>query len=87
MKLTAAVAQCATVMFDTAATVAKAQALMAKAAGQGVQAPVFPEAFLGGYPKGADFHIYIGGPTPEGREDWHLAPGASMQTASGQARP
>lgn len=89
MKLTAAVAQCATVMFDTAATVAKAQAqaLMVKAAGQGVQGLVFPEAFLGGYPKGADFHIYIGGRTPEGREDLHPAPGASTQTASGHARP
>lgn len=70
MKLTAAVAQCATVMFDTAATVAKAQALMVKAAAQGAQVLVFPEAFLGGYPKGADFHIYIGGRTPEGREDF-----------------
>lgn len=70
MKLTAAVAQCATVMFDTAATVAKAQALMRDAATQGAQVLVFPEAFLGGYPKGADFHIYIGGRTPEGREDF-----------------
>jgi len=86
MKLSAAIAQCATVMFDTAATVAKAQALMVKAAGQGVQVLVFPEAFLGGYPKGADFHIY-GGRTPEGRKDWRLAPGASTQAASGQARP
>ncbi|MGP1628828.1 MAG: carbon-nitrogen hydrolase family protein [Giesbergeria sp.] len=70
MKLTAAVAQCATVMFDTAATVAKAQALMVEAAAQGAQVLVFPEAFLGGYPKGADFHIFIGGRTPEGREDF-----------------
>lgn len=70
MKLTAAVAQCATVMFDTAATVAKAQALMHDAAAKGAQVLVFPEAFVGGYPKGADFHIYIGGRTPAGREDF-----------------
>lgn len=70
MQLTAAVAQTATVMFDTAATVARAESLMHEAAQRGAQVLVFPEAFLGGYPKGADFHIYIGGRTPQGREDF-----------------
>ena len=70
MKLIAAVAQTATVMFDTAATVAKAETLMAEAAARGVQVLVFPEAFIGGYPKGADFHIFIGARTPEGRQDF-----------------
>ena len=50
MKLIAAVAQTATVMFDTAATVAKAETLMAEAAARGAQVLVFPEAFIGGYP-------------------------------------
>ena len=70
MKLITAVAQTATVMFDTAATVAKAETLMAEAAARGAQVLVFPEAFIGGYPKGADFHIFIGARTPEGRQDF-----------------
>ena len=70
MKLIAAVAQTATVLFDTAATVAKAETLMAEAAARGAQLLVFPEAFIGGYPKGADFHIFIGARTPEGRQDF-----------------
>ncbi|MBH1978630.1 MAG: carbon-nitrogen hydrolase family protein [Comamonadaceae bacterium] len=70
MKLIAAVAQTATVMFDTAATVVKAETLMAEAAARGAQVLVFPEAFIGGYPKGADFHIFIGARTPEGRQDF-----------------
>jgi nitrilase len=68
--LTAAVAQSATVLLDTPATVERALALMAEAAGRGVQLLVFPEAFVGGYPKGADFHIYLGARTPEGRAEF-----------------
>ena len=69
-KLTAAVAQTATVLLDTPATIEKALGLMAEAAKTGVQLLVFPEAFVGGYPKGADFHIYLGGRTPEGRGEF-----------------
>jgi nitrilase len=69
-KLTAAVAQAATVLLDTPATLERALALMAEAAGRGVQLLVFPEAFIGGYPKGADFHIYLGGRTPQGRAEF-----------------
>ncbi len=70
MKLTAAVIQTAPVPFDTPATVAHAEKLMAEAAAQGAQVAVFPEAFIGGYPKGADFHIFIGARTPEGRREF-----------------
>ena len=69
-KLTAAVAQTASVLLDTPATVERALALMAEAAGRGVQLLVFPEAFIGGYPKGADFHIYLGARTPAGRAEF-----------------
>ena len=69
-KLTAAVAQTATVLLDTPATVERALGLMADAALRGVQLLVFPEAFIGGYPKGADFHIYLGGRTPQGRGEF-----------------
>jgi nitrilase len=70
LKLTAAVAQTASVLLDTPATVERALALMADAAKQGVQLLVFPEAFIGGYPKGADFHIYLGARTPQGRAEF-----------------
>jgi nitrilase len=69
-KLLAAVAQTSSVLLDTPATVARALALMADAAAQGAQLLVFPEAFIGGYPKGADFHIYLGGRTPQGRTEF-----------------
>jgi nitrilase len=69
-KLTAAVAQTASVLLDTPATMERALTLMAEAAIQGVQLLVFPEAFIGGYPKGADFHIYLGGRTPQGRAEF-----------------
>ncbi len=40
------------------------------AAGRGAQIVVFPEAFVGGYPKGLDFGARIGTRSPEGREDF-----------------
>ena len=49
---------------------AEALALMAEAAKRGAQLLVFPEAFIGGYPKGADFHIYLGARTPQGRAEF-----------------
>ena len=70
MKLTAAVAQTSSVLLDTPATVERALALMADAAKAGAELLVFPEAFIGGYPKGADFHIYLGGRTPQGRAEF-----------------
>lgn len=70
MKLTAAVVQTSTVLLDTPATVDKAATLMRQAAAAGAQLVVFPEAFIGGYPKGADFHIFLGARTPEGRAEF-----------------
>jgi nitrilase len=69
-KLIAAVAQTSSVLLDTPATVDRALALTTEAAKQGAQLLVFPEAFIGGYPKGADFHIYLGARTPEGRAEF-----------------
>ena len=70
MKLLAAVAQTSSVLLDTPATLERALALMADAARAGAELLVFPEAFVGGYPKGADFHIYLGGRTPPGRAEF-----------------
>ncbi len=68
--LTAAVVQAASVLLDTPATVERGLDLMAEASARGARLVVFPEAFIGGYPKGADFHIYLGGRTPQGRAEF-----------------
>ena len=61
-----AVVQAGGVLFDSDAAVAKAERLLAETAG--AQLVVFPEAFLGGYPKGEDFGARVGSRTPEGRK-------------------
>ncbi len=68
--LRAAVVQAAPVMFDTPRTIAKLSALSADAAAHGADIVVFPEAFVGGYPKGLDFGARLGSRSPEGREDF-----------------
>jgi predicted amidohydrolase len=67
-KVKAAVAQAGSVLFDTSATLAKTAALCAEAADSGAKLIVFPEAFLGGYPKGIDFGARVGSRSTEGRE-------------------
>jgi len=67
MAFTAAVVQAGSILFDPDATMAKAERLIAEAAGRGARLIVFPEAFLGGYPKGEDFGARVGSRTPEGR--------------------
>ena len=58
--VTACVLQDSTVGFDTEATLAKAEALIAEAARIGARIAVLPEGFVGGYPKGADFRTSSG---------------------------
>ena len=48
----------------------KAERLLAEAAGYGSQLVVFPEAFVGGYPRGSDFGVTIGNRTAKGKEDF-----------------
>jgi nitrilase len=68
MRVRAAVIQDAPVAFDPDATLAKTATLVAQAADQGAQLAVFPEAFVGGYPKGVDFGARVGMRLPEGRQ-------------------
>ena len=68
MSVTVAVVQAGSVMFDSNASVAKAEGLVAQAAARGARLVLFPEAFLGGYPKGEDFGARVGSRTPEGRK-------------------
>ncbi|WP_165960531.1 carbon-nitrogen hydrolase family protein [Actinocrispum wychmicini] len=62
-----AVVQAAPVLFDVEATVGRFETLLAKACADGAKLVVFPEAFLGGYPKGATFGATVGERTDEGR--------------------
>jgi nitrilase len=68
--VTAAVVQASPVMFDTPRTLEKLADLASDAAGRGANLVVFPEAFVGGYPKGLDFGARLGLRLPEGREDF-----------------
>ncbi len=65
--LTAAVAQVGSVLFDTAATLSRVQGLCEEAALAGARLIVFPEALLGGYPKGLDFGAVVGSRSDAGR--------------------
>ena len=55
----AAVVQTAPVLFDTSKSLQKLADLAADAARQGAELVVFPEAFVGGYPKGHDFGVSV----------------------------
>src|SRR3954453_2443066 len=65
-----AVVQAGAVLFDTPRSLQKLADLAADAARQGAELVVFPEAFIGGYPKGHDFGVTLGIRTPEGREEF-----------------
>lgn len=65
-----AVVQAAPTVLDTSRTLEKLRALTADAARTGAQLVVFPEAFVGGYPKGLGFGARMGARTPEGREEF-----------------
>src|SRR5436853_4165417 len=61
-----AVVQAGSIPFDAEASIGKAERLLGEAAG--ARLVVFPEAFIGGYPKGQDFGARVGSRTAEGRK-------------------
>jgi len=63
-----AVVQAGSILFDTDASLAKAERLIAEASAGSTRLVVFPEAFVGGYPKGADFGVRVGSRSAEGRK-------------------
>jgi nitrilase len=65
--LKVAAAQVGSVLFDTAATLLRVQARCEEAAAAGVRLVVFPEALLGGYPKGLDFGAVVGSRSEAGK--------------------
>jgi len=65
--LTAAVVQAAPAAFDLDATMDRVEHWCFEARAKGARLVVFPEAFLGGYPKGADFGVRVGMRSDQGR--------------------
>lgn len=65
-----AVVQAGSYPFDPMLTAEKGARLISEAADEGATVVVFPEAFLGGYPKGASFGSPVGKRTEEGRDEF-----------------
>lgn len=63
-----AVVQASSIPFEPVASAEKAARLMREAAAAGARLAVFPEVFIGGYPKGASFGTPVGMRKPEGRD-------------------
>lgn len=75
----AAVVQAASIPFDPEATVAKAEGLVAQCASGGAELAVFPEAFVGCYPKGAAFGTVVGSRSGPGRALYQRYADAAVQ--------
>ncbi len=65
-----AVVQAGSALFDTPRTLERMQALCERAQGERLGLVVFPEAYVGGYPKGLDFGARLGTRSPAGRDDF-----------------
>lgn len=63
-----AVVQASSVPFAPVASAEKACEILHRVAGQGVRLAVFPEAFIGGYPKGQNFGSVVGNRSLNGRD-------------------
>ncbi|WKX98770.1 hypothetical protein Q1695_014004 [Nippostrongylus brasiliensis] len=68
--MSVAIVQAGSIIYDTPATLDKLEKFTAEAAANGAKLIVFPEAFIGGYPKWMDFGIVLGTRSPEGREEF-----------------
>ncbi len=71
-KYVAAVVQAGCYPDDPLRSASKAADLIRQAASRGARLAVFPEAFIGGYPKGASFGAPVGMRKQEGREAFRL---------------
>ena len=68
--LKVAVVQAGTEGADNEATLRKAETFITECGRKGVNIAVFPEAFIGGYPKGADLEICVGMRRPSTRDEY-----------------
>jgi nitrilase len=87
-----AVVQAGSTLFDTPRTLDRMQAHCEEAQRQGARLVVFPEAYLGGYPKGLDFGARVGSRSPAGRDEFLryfsaaiAVPGPETRTVGGFA--
>lgn len=92
-RVTVAVVQAGSILFDRKTTLEKAADLTLDAARRGARLVLFPEAFVGGYPKGLDFGARVGSRTAAGREQFRIyyegaieAPGPCCDTLGELAR-
>ena len=69
-RVSAAVVQSGSVAFDSAACVNKGVRVIGEAAATGATIIDFPEAFIGGYPKGLSYSFVVGARDPAGREEF-----------------
>ncbi|ESQ29220.1 hypothetical protein EUTSA_v10023557mg [Eutrema salsugineum] len=66
----ASIVQASTVYNDTPATLEKAEKYIAEAASDGAELVLFPEAFIGGYPRGFRFGMGVGVFSEDGRDEF-----------------
>jgi nitrilase len=81
-----AVVQAGSIPFDTAATIDKAVALTREAAASGSKVILFPEAFVGGYPKGLNYGLVVGARDAAGREEFRLYHAAAIEVPGEETR-
>ncbi|CAI7804193.1 unnamed protein product [Closterium sp. NIES-54] len=60
-----------------------AERLLAEAAQLGSQLVVFPEAFIGGYPRGASFGVLVGSRTDRGRDEFRRYHASAIDVPGG----
>ena len=77
-----AVIQAGAVPFDTQACIDKAVRMIGEAAAMGAKVLVFPEAFIGGYPKGLNYGLVVGARDPVGREEFRLSLESAIEVPS-----
>ena len=80
--LRAAVVQAAPIVFDRARTLEKFEDITADVARAGANLVVFPEAFVGGYPKGHDFGTRLGQRSEQGRAAFAEYVGGAVEVPS-----
>ena len=88
-----AVAQVGSAMFNTEATLQRVERMCRQAGASGAKLLVFPEALIGGYPKGLTFGATVGNRTDEGRNLFLryfnsaiVCPGVETEILAGWAR-
>jgi nitrilase len=66
-----AVVQASPVLFNKQKTIEKTKKYIEEAVKEGAELILFPEAYIGDYPRGLNFGTTVGNRTEEGKELWH----------------